>query len=83
LRHVPFVAPLGYVKHNHSQEEQLKRAYEKAIAEGRAEGEAKGKTEVIKNLLSLNKFSISDIVELANVTVDFVKRIEADIVKEK
>lgn len=44
-----------------SQEELLKRAREKAMAEGKA--------EVIKKLLSLNKFSISDIAELANVTV--------------
>jgi len=73
-----------------SQEELLKRAREKAMAEGRAEGEAKGKAEgeakgkaegkaeVIKNLLSLNKFSISDIAELANVTEEFVKQIEAE-----
>ena len=78
-----------------SQEELLKRAREKAMAEGRAEGEAKGKeegkaegelkgkTEVIKNLLSLNKFSISDIAELANVTVEFVKQIEAETSKGK
>lgn len=74
-----------------SQEELLKRALEKAMAEGRAEGEAKGKvegklkgkTEVIKNLLSLNKFSISDIAELANVTVEFVKQIEVETSKGK
>jgi hypothetical protein len=65
-----------------SQEELLKRAREKAMAEGKAEGEAEGKVEgkaeVIKNLLSLNKFSISDIAELANVTEEFVKQIEAE-----
>jgi len=73
-----------------SQEELLKRGREKAMAEGRsegreegiAEGEAKGKAvgkaEVIKNLLSLNKFSVSEIAELANVTVEFVKQIEAE-----
>ncbi|UQA77438.1 PD-(D/E)XK nuclease family transposase [Sphingobacterium siyangense] len=70
-----------------SQEEQLKRAREKAMAEGKAEGEAKGKAEgkaeVIKNLLSSNKFSISEIAELANVTVEFVKQIEAEKSKGK
>ncbi|MFU1856649.1 PD-(D/E)XK nuclease family transposase [Sphingobacterium sp. NGMCC 1.201703] len=70
-----------------SQEAQLKRAREKAIAEGRAEGkaqgEAKAKAEVIKNLLSLDKFSISEVAELANVTVEFVKLIEAEIAKGK
>ncbi|MGJ1350638.1 PD-(D/E)XK nuclease family transposase [Sphingobacterium siyangense] len=62
-----------------SQEEQLKRASEKAMAEGKAEGKA----EVIKNLLSSNKFSISEIAELTNVTVEFVKQIEAEKAKGK
>jgi len=62
-----------------SQEEQLKRASEKAMAEGKAEGKA----EVIKNLLSSNKFSISEIAELADVTVEFVKQIEAEKAKGK
>ncbi|MFA4977158.1 MAG: hypothetical protein WC589_06585 [Sphingobacterium sp.] len=82
-----------------SQEELLKRAREKAMAEGRAEGEAKGKAEgkaegevigkaegkaeVIKNLLSSNKFSISEIAELADVTVEFVKQIEEEKAKGK
>ncbi|OOG18799.1 hypothetical protein BWD42_02225 [Sphingobacterium sp. CZ-UAM] len=52
-------------------------------AEGEAQGEAKGKAEVIKNLLSLDKFSISEVAELANVTVEFVKLIEAEIAKGK
>ncbi len=50
-----------------SQEELLKRGREKAI----------------KNLLSSNKFSISEIAELANVTVEFVKQIEAEKSKGK
>ncbi len=70
-----------------SQEELLKRGREKAMAEGRAEGEAKGKAEgkaeVIKNLLSLNKFSISEIAELSNVTVEFVNGVQAEIAKGK
>ena len=78
-----------------SQEELLKRAREKAMAEGKAEGKAEGeakgkvegkvegKAEVIKNLLSLNKFSISDIAKLANVTEEFVKQIEAEKAKGK
>ncbi|WP_294349363.1 Rpn family recombination-promoting nuclease/putative transposase [uncultured Sphingobacterium sp.] len=78
-----------------SQEEQLRRAREKAMAEGRAEGiaegeakgkaegEVMGKAEVIKNLLSSNKFSISEIAELAEVTVEFVKQIEAEKPKGK
>lgn len=78
-----------------SQEEQLRRAREKAMAEGRAEGiaegeakgkaegEVMGKAEVIKNLLSSNKFSISEIAELAEVTVEFVKQIEAEKAKGK
>lgn len=78
-----------------SQEEQLKRAREKAMAEGRtegreegiAEGEAKGKAagkaEVIKNLLSLNKFSISEIAQVADVTIEFVKQIESEKATEK
>ncbi|MGJ1242692.1 hypothetical protein [Sphingobacterium siyangense] len=78
-----------------SQEEQLKRAREKAMAEGkaegkaegraegRAEGKAEGKAEVITNLLSSNKFSISEIAELADVTVEFVKQIEAEKAKGK
>ncbi|WP_409994087.1 hypothetical protein, partial [Sphingobacterium siyangense] len=74
-----------------SQEEQLKRAREKAMAEGKAEGKAEGevigkaegKAEVIKNLLSSNKFSVSEIAELANVTVEFVKQIEAEKAKGK
>lgn len=45
---------------------------------GKAKGIAEGKAKVIKNLLSLDKFSISDIAELANVTVEFVKQIEAE-----
>jgi len=51
--------------------------------EGKAEGEAKGKSDVIKNLLSLNKFSISEIAEIADVTVEFVKQIEAEKAKGK
>lgn len=47
-------------------------------AKGKAEGEVMGKAEVIKNLLSSNKFSISEIAELAEVTVEFVKQIEAE-----
>ncbi|WP_367209094.1 PD-(D/E)XK nuclease family transposase [Sphingobacterium sp. R2] len=78
-----------------SQEEQLRRAREKAMAEGRAEGiaegeakgkaegEVMGKAEVIKNLLSSNKLSISEIAELADVTVEFVKQIEAEKAKGK
>lgn len=82
-----------------SQEELLKRAREKAMAEGRAEGRAEGisegeakgkaegevigKAEVIKNLLCSNKFSISEIAELAEVTVEFVKQIEAEKAKGK
>ncbi|WP_104381207.1 hypothetical protein [Sphingobacterium sp. HMA12] len=70
-----------------SQEELLKRAREKAMAEGRAEGEAKGKAEgkaeVIKKLLSLNKFSNSEIAELSNVTVEFVNGIQEEIAKGK
>ena len=72
-----------------SQEDQLKRAREKAMAEGKAEGKAEGevigkaegKAEVIKNLLSSNKFSISEIAELANVTVEFVNEVQAEIAK--
>jgi len=72
-----------------SQEERLKRAREKAMAEGKAEGKAEGevigkaegKAEVIKNLLSSNKFSISEIAELANVTVEFVNEVQAEIAK--
>lgn len=78
-----------------SQEEQLRQAREKAMAEGRAEGiaegeakgkaegEVMGKAEVIKNLLSSNKFSISEIAELADVNVEFVKQIEAEKAKGK
>jgi len=70
-----------------SQEELLKRAREKAMAEGKAEGRAEGKVEgkadVIKNLLSLNKFSISEIAEVADVTEEFVKQIEAEKAKGK
>lgn len=78
-----------------SQEELLKRGREKAMAEGRAEGKAEGraegkaegrvegKVEVIKNLLSSNKFSISEIAELADVTIEFVKQIEAEKAKGK
>ena len=62
-----------------SQEEQLKRAREKAMAEGKAEGKA----EVITNLLSSNKFSISEIAQLVDVTVEFVKQIEAEKAKGK
>ncbi|WP_293888440.1 hypothetical protein [Sphingobacterium sp. UBA3549] len=65
-----------------SQEELLKRGREKAVAEGRAEGETKGKAEVIKNLLCLNKFSISEIAELADVNVEFLKQIEHKGLKE-
>ncbi|MGB3108207.1 PD-(D/E)XK nuclease family transposase [Sphingobacterium thalpophilum] len=50
-----------------SQEELLKRGREKAI----------------KNLLSSNKFSIWEIAELADVTVDFVKQIEEEKAKGK
>ncbi|TWI13657.1 PD-(D/E)XK nuclease family transposase, partial [Sphingobacterium siyangense] len=76
-----------------SQEEQLKRAREKAMAEGKAEGraegkaegevigKAEGKAEIIKNLLSSNKCSISEIAELANVTVEFVNEVQAEIAK--
>lgn len=53
------------------------------MAEGKAEGEAKVKSDVIKNLLSLNKFSISEIAEVADVTVEFVKQIEAEKAKGK
>ena len=82
-----------------SQEELLKRAREKAMAEGKAKGRAEGrvegkaegkaegrvegKAEIIKKLLPLNKFSISDIAELANVTVEFVKQIETEMSKGK
>jgi len=66
-----------------SQEEQLKRAREKAMAEGEVIGKAEGKAEVIKNLLSSNKFSISEIAELADVTIEFVKQIEAEKAKGK
>ncbi|WP_312333311.1 Rpn family recombination-promoting nuclease/putative transposase [Sphingobacterium sp.] len=78
-----------------SQEELLKQACEKAMAEGKvqgmaegkaegkAEGRAEGKAEVIKKLLCLNKFSISDIAELANVTVGFVEQVEAEMAKDK
>ncbi|WP_294184314.1 PD-(D/E)XK nuclease family transposase [uncultured Sphingobacterium sp.] len=52
-------------------------------AKGKAEGEVMGKAEVIKNLLSSNKFSISEIAELADVTVEFVKQIEAEKPKGK
>ncbi|WP_183078848.1 hypothetical protein [Sphingobacterium puteale] len=39
-------------------------------AEGEAQGEAKAKDEVIKKLLSSNKFSNSEIAKLSNVTVE-------------
>lgn len=74
-----------------TQEKELKQAREKALTEGKAEGIAvgkaegktEGKAEVIRNLLSLGKFSTVEIAKLANVSEDFVKKIEASQSKEK
>lgn len=52
-------------------------------AEGKTEGKTEGKAEVIRNLLSLGKFSAVEIAKLANVSEDFVKKIEASQSKEK
>jgi hypothetical protein len=65
------------------REEGRTEGREEGIAEGEAKGKAAGKAEVIKNLLSLNKFSISEIAEVADVTIEFAKQIEAEKARGK
>ncbi len=43
---------------------------------GEAKGEAKGKGEVIRNLLSTGKFTVLEIANLAGVSNDFVEKVK-------
>jgi flagellar biosynthesis/type III secretory pathway protein FliH len=58
-----------------AKEEALKKGRE----EGREEGMEKGKAEVVKNLLSADKFSIPGIANFANVPETFVRKVKKQI----
>jgi hypothetical protein len=43
---------------------------------GELRGLEKGKTEVVRNLLLANKFTVSEIATYASVTEDFVEKVK-------
>ncbi len=53
------------------------------LEKGRKEGIEKGKGQVVRNLLGTNKFTLSEIANFADVTEDFVKKIQASLKENK
>ena len=54
----------------------IKKTIEYDIELARKEGMEKGKSEVVRNLHSGDKFSIAEIANLANVTEVFVSKVK-------
>jgi hypothetical protein len=50
--------------------------YIRGEQKGELRGLEKGKTEVVKNLLFANKFTVSEIATYASVTEDFVEKVK-------
>ena len=57
----------------------LKKTIESDQKMAREEGVEEGKSVVIKNLLSTNKFSIAEIANFANVTEAFVRKVKKEM----
>jgi predicted transposase/invertase (TIGR01784 family) len=62
-------------------EKGLEKGLEKGIKKGRAEGLEKGKTEVVKNLLLKMAMTDAQAADIAEVSVDFVKKVRRKIKK--
>ncbi|WP_300597586.1 Rpn family recombination-promoting nuclease/putative transposase [Niabella sp.] len=60
----------------------LKTAEEKGIAEGEVLGKAKGKAEVVANLITKFGFTNEQAVNAAEVSLDFVKKVRASLKKK-
>jgi hypothetical protein len=55
------------------------KGIEKGMERGVEKGEEKRSREVVKNLLALGKFTISEIANLANVSDIFVNEVKASL----
>lgn len=62
---------------------RLTRLGQMLVEEGRAEGRAEERGEIIRNMLSKNQFSFEEIAELAGVTVEKVEEIQKEVIRNK
>ena len=53
--------------------------YQMGEKEGKIEGKIESQFEVVKNLLTANRFTTSEIANFAGVTEDFVEEIKASV----
>ena len=60
-------------------EEGMKKGIEKGREEGREEGIEKKSYEVVKNLLSVDRFTIAEVANFANVSEAFVRKVKKDL----
>jgi len=67
----------------HAREQGIAEGEAKGKAEGKAETEAKKNYEFVSNLLQAGRFSIEEIAKYANVSVSFVREIQAELSKTK
>jgi hypothetical protein len=49
----------------------------------KSEGKLEGKAEVVANLLTSGKFTVSEIANFASVDEDFVRKVRADLGKKR
>jgi hypothetical protein len=57
----------------------IKKTIEYDLELARKEAVEKGKSEVVRNLLSADKFSIAEIANFANVTEAFVRKVKKEM----
>lgn len=62
-----------------SKDNAFKEGIQKGIEEGIQKGTELTKAQFVKNLLSANKFSISEIANFANVTESFVRKVKKEL----
>lgn len=62
---------------------RMTRLGQMLVEEGREEGRAEERGEIIRNMLSKNQFSFEEIAELAGVTVEKVNEIQKEMTENK
>jgi predicted transposase/invertase (TIGR01784 family) len=64
------------------RKEGFEKGIEKGIEKGRIEGIEKGKEQIVQNLITIGKFTVPEIANLAGVPETFVRKVRSSINKK-
>jgi len=61
------------------EEKGMQKGMQKGLIKGKKEGRIEGKVEIIQQMLSLEKFSLSEIAQFTNTSLAFVKQVQKEM----